>query len=197
MRVVSSISRPVLLIGRRLVGWFLRLVLSSFVQYIVLSSEKKSSIPSLMQPLGGESRWGTRRSKAIDSNIRGVIPVSQSSTQAALLTCGARGENRAHEVLHLLLHSRPLGYSCGVARCCFLCPLVHPEVLAPVQSRIPSLSVLKWSRALTFGYGCTVYVGVGVAGDAEVDVIYISFIVSVQYIGYLIPYRDKVQVDNN
>ena len=47
--------------------------------------------------------------------------------------------------------------------------------------------------ALTFGYGCTVHVGVDVgAGDAEVDVIYISFIMSVQYIGYLIPYKDKV-----
>ena len=51
--------------------------------------------------------------------------------------------------------------------------------------------------ALTFGYGCTVHVGVGVrAGDAEVDVIYISFIVSVQYIGYLVSYKDKVQLDN-
>ena len=33
-------------------------------------------------------------------------------------------------------------------------------------------------------------------GDSEVDVIYISFIVSVQYTGYLIPYRNKVQEDN-
>ena len=41
------------------------------------------------------------------------------------------------------------------------------------------------------------HIGVGVgAGHAAVGVIYISFIVSVQYIGYLIPYRDKVQVDN-
>ena len=41
------------------------------------------------------------------------------------------------------------------------------------------------------------HVGVDVGvGDAEADVIYISFIVSVQYIGYLIPYRDKVQEDN-
>ena len=54
--------------------------------------------------------------------------------------------------------------------------------------------------ALTFVYGCTVHVGVVVgAGDIEVDVVYISFImVSVQYIGYLVPYKDKVQrqVDN-
>ena len=49
-------------------------------------------------------------------------------------------------------------------------------------------------RALTFGYGCTVHVGVDVeAGDIEADVIYISFIMSVQYIGYLVPYKDKVQ----
>ena len=48
--------------------------------------------------------------------------------------------------------------------------------------------------ALTFGYGCTVHVGVDVgARDIEVDVIYISFIMSVQYIGYLVPYKDKVQ----
>ena len=69
---------------------------SSFVQYIVLSSERKSSIPLLMQPLGVESKWRTR-SKAIDTNIRGVIPFSLSSTQAALLICSARGDNRAHE----------------------------------------------------------------------------------------------------
>ena len=53
--------------------------------------------------------------------------------------------------------------------------------------------------ALTFGYGCTVHVGVDVgAGDVEVDVIYITFIMSVQYIGYLVPHKDKVQrqVDN-
>ena len=36
------------------------------------------------------------------------------------------------------------------------------------------------------------HVGVDVeAGDAEVDVIYISFIMSVQYIGYLVPYKDN------
>ena len=44
--------------------------------------------------------------------------------------------------------------------------------------------LLRWAGALTFGYRCTVYDGVDVeAGDAEVDVIYVSFIVSVQYIG--------------
>ena len=51
--------------------------------------------------------------------------------------------------------------------------------------------------ALTFGYGCTGHVGVDVgAGDAEVDIIYITFIMSAQYIAYLILYKDKVQVDN-
>ena len=35
--------------------------------------------------------------------------------------------------------------------------------------------------ALTFGYGCTVHVGVDVgAGDVEVDGIYITFIMSIQ-----------------
>ena len=55
------------------------------------------------------------------------------------------------------------------------------------------------SRALTFGYGCTVRVGVDVgAGNVEVDVIYKAFIMNVQYIGYLILYKDKIQrqVDN-
>ena len=34
----------------------------------------------------------------------------------------------------------------------------------------------EWSGALTFEYGCTIHVGVDVgAGDAEVNVIYISF----------------------
>ena len=46
---------------------------------------------------------------------------------------------------------------------------------------------------LIFGYGCTVHVGIDVgAGDIEVDVIYIS-LMSVQYIGYLVPYKNKVQ----
>ena len=51
--------------------------------------------------------------------------------------------------------------------------------------------------ALTFGYGCAVHVGVDIgAGGVEVDVTYITFIMSVQYIGSLIPYKAKVQVDN-
>ena len=60
-----------------------------------------------------------------------------------------------------------------------------------------NINCVLWSGALTFGYGCTVHVGVDVgAGHAEVDGIYISFIMSVQYIGYLVPYKDKVQLDN-
>ena len=50
------------------------------------------------------------------------------------------------------------------------------------------------SEALRFGHGCTVHVGVDVgAGDVEVDLIYIRFIMSAQYTGYLVPYIDKVQ----
>ena len=65
---------------------------------------------------------------------------------------------------------------------------------APGQSRIPSLSVFCSLRALTFGYVCTVHVRVDVgAGDVEIDIIYISFIMSLQYVGYLVPYKDKVQ----
>ena len=108
------------------------------------------------------------------------------------MICSARGENRAHESIHLLLRSSPPGSSCGGRRSCFPCPLVHSEVLAPGQSRVPSLSVLRSPRALTFGYGCAVHVGVDVllgAGDAEVDVIYITFIMSAQYTGYLVLYK--------
>ena len=51
--------------------------------------------------------------------------------------------------------------------------------------------------ALTFEFGCVVHVGVDIgAGDAEVDVIYITSIMSAQYTGYLVLYEDKVQVDN-
>ena len=47
-------------------------------------------------------------------------------------------------------------------------------------------------EALTFVFGCTVHVGVDVeAGDIEVHVIYISFIMSVQYIGYLVSDKGK------
>ena len=40
-------------------------------------------------------------------------------------------------------------------------------------------------------YVC-VHIGVG-AADVEVDVIYISFVMSAQYTGYLVPYKDKEQ----
>ena len=106
---------------------------SSFVRYTVLSSEREIPASLKMQPRGrSQNGQHVAPRKAIDTNIRGVIPSSRSSTQAALLTCGARGENRAHEFLHLLLYSRPLGCSCSVVRRCFLlCPLVPSEVLRP------------------------------------------------------------------
>ena len=118
---------------------------SSFVQYIVfLSSERKSSIPLLMMQPVGEEQVGNMSLQGHRLEHSGSNTLLPKSTQAALLTCGARGENRAHEFLHLVLHLRPLGCSCGVARRCFLWPLVHPEVLvAPEQSKIPSLSVLS------------------------------------------------------
>ena len=51
--------------------------------------------------------------------------------------------------------------------------------------------------ALTFGFGCVVHVGVDIgAGDAEVDVIYITSIMSALYTGHLVLYKDIVQVDN-
>ena len=50
--------------------------------------------------------------------------------------------------------------------------------------------MFRSSGALTFEYGCTVHVEVDAgAGDAEVDVIYITFIMSAQYTGYLVLYK--------
>ena len=111
---------------------------SSFVQYTVLSSEREIPASLKMQPRGrSQNGQHVAPRKAIDTNIWGVIPSSRSSTQAALLTCGARGENRAHEFLHLLFYSRPLGCSCGVVLCDAVSyPLVHsyiPKSLSPVQ----------------------------------------------------------------
>ena len=91
----------------------------SFVQYAVLSSEREIPASLKMQPRGrSQNGQHVALRKAIDTNIRGIIPSSRSSTQAVLLTCGARGENRAHEFLHLLYIQGPLGWSyCGRRRC--------------------------------------------------------------------------------
>ena len=169
---------------------------SSFVQYTVLSLEREIPVSLKMQPRG-RSRNGQHVAprKAIDTNIQGVIPSSRSSTQAALLTCGARGENRAHEFLHLLFIFKAPGLfvRCCVVRRCFLSPrtLVHPEVLKP-SARIPLAKRIQLTSSCvrlgqsfkTVGYGCTSCWGDVGAGDVEADVFYIPFIVSVQYIGY-------------
>ena len=149
------------------------------MQYTVLSSETDIPASLKMQPRG-RSQNGQHAAprNAIDTNIRGVIPSSRSSTQAALLTCGARGENRAHELLHLLLYSRPLGCSCSfVRRCLLLCPLVPSEVLRP-GARIPlakrvqlTSSCVRLGQSFkTVGYGCTSCRGDVGAGDVEADV---------------------------
>ena len=50
------------------------------------------------------------------------------------------------------------------------------------------------SEALGFGHGCAVHIGVDVGTeDVEVDVIYITFLMSAQYTGYLVSYKDMVQ----
>ena len=166
---------------------------SSFVQYTVLFLEREVPVSLKMQPRGrSQNGQHVAPRKAIDTNIQGVIPSSRSSTQAGLLTCGARGENRAHEFLQLLLYSRPLGCSCGAVLCdAVSCPLVHPEVLKP-SARIPfakrvqlTSSCVRLGQGLkTVGYGCTSCWGDVGAGDVEADVFFIPFIVSVQYIGY-------------
>ena len=161
---------------------------SSFVQYAVLSSEREIPASLKMQPRGrSQNGQHVAPRKAIDTNFRGVIPPSRSSTQAALLTCGARGENRAHEFSHLLLYSRPLGCSCSVVLCdAVSCPLVHsyiPKSLSPVQEFLYAkcvqltLSCVRLGQSFkTVGYGCTSCWGCVGAGDVEADVIYIIFI---------------------
>ena len=129
---------------------------SSFVQYTVLSSEREIPASLKMQPRGrSQNGQHVAPRKAIDTNIRGIIPSSRSNTQAALLTCGARGENRAHEFLHLLYIQGPCAVRI-VVDAVFKSPrtLVHPEVLKP-SARIPPLSVFSgpqagfgWARAL-------------------------------------------------
>ena len=48
-----------------------------------------------------------------------------------------------------------------------------------INYKVYDVSCWVASEALRFGQGCTVHVGVGVGtGDAEVDVIYIKFIMS-------------------
>ena len=89
---------------------------SSFVQYTVLSSEREIPASLFMQPRGSQNGQHVASRKAIDTNIWGVIPSSRSSTQAALLTCGARGENRAHEFLHLLYIQGP--WAVRAVLCC-------------------------------------------------------------------------------
>ena len=133
--------------------------------------------------------------KAIDTNVRGVIPSSRISTQAALLTCGARGENRAHEFLHLLYFQGPWAVRavlcCGDAVFKFPRTPVHPEVLKP-SARIPFAKRVQMTSSRvrlgqsfkTVGCGCTSCWGDVGAGSVEADVFYIPFIVSVQYIGY-------------
>ena len=163
VRLVSSISRPDRWAAHRMISssCSARSSSSSFVQqYIVLSSEKE--IPAsllMMQPRGrSQNRQHVAPMKAIDTNIRGVILSPRSSTQATLLTCGARGENRAHEFLHLLLHSRPLVCSCGFVRRCFLVP---SSFRSPSSSaRIPTLSVFRWARALRRSGMGVLHVGV-------------------------------------
>ena len=50
------------------------------------------------------------------------------------------------------------------------------------------------SEGLRLGHGFAVHIGVDVgAGDVEVDVIHITFIMSAQCTGHLVPYKDKVK----
>ena len=115
---------------------------SSFVQYTVLSSEREIPVSLRMQPHGrSQNGQYVAPRKAIDTNVRGIIPSSRSSTQVALLTCSARGENRAHEFLHLLYIQGPWVVRIVVDDAVFksLRTLVHPEVLKP-GARIPPLS---------------------------------------------------------
>ena len=127
---------------------------SSFVQYTVLSSEREIPASLKMQPRGrSQNGQHVASRKAIDTNIRGVIPSSRSSTQAAVLTCGARGENRAHEFLHLLYIQGPWTVRIVVDDAVFKSPrtLVHPEVLKP-SARIPLAKRVQWTQSIACSY---------------------------------------------
>ena len=73
----------------------------------------------------------------------------------------------------------------------------HPIIPIKVTKEATPISflciiLLRSPGALTFGYGCAVHVGVDAgAGDAEVDIIYITFIMSAQYTGYLVLYKAR------
>ena len=137
---------------------------SSFVQYTVLSSERELPASLKMQPRGrSQNGQHVAPRMAIDTNIRGVMPSSRSSTQAALLTCGARGENCAHEFLHLLYIQGPWAVRIVVDDAVLKSPrtLVHPEVLKP-SARVPPAKRVQMTSSRvrlgqsfkTIGYGC-------------------------------------------
>ena len=80
----------------------------------------------------------------------------------------------------------------------FIVRSLNPEILSDVYVSVEEKDEGRINPEPTelesFGYECTAHVGVDVGtGDVEVDVIYITFIMSVQYIGYLVP---TVQLDN-
>ena len=122
------------------------------MQYTVLSSEREIPASLKMQPRGrSQNGQHVAPRKAIDTNIRGVIPSSRSSTQAALLTCGARGENHAHEFLHLLYIQGPWAVRIVIDDAVFKSPrtLAHPEVLKP-SARIPQR--VQWTQSIACSY---------------------------------------------
>ena len=156
--MVSSSSRPVLLIGGRLIGWFLRLVLlAPVVASCSIQScpqKEKFQHPCRCSPVGEvTNEQHVAPSKAIDTNIRRITPSSRSSTQAALLTCGARGENRAHEFLHLFYIQGPWAVCIVVDDAVFKSPrtLVYPEVLKP-SARIPLANRVQWTQSIACSY---------------------------------------------
>ena len=150
--LVSSISRPVLLIGGQLVGLFLSLVprnklLTPVASYSTqcLFLTKQIQHPSVHAAPRQESKSKTRRSKPIDSNIWGVIPFPRTSTQAVLLTSNARGENRADEFYTCFHFQGPRTFRL-VDGAPFLVPSHTPQPLLEGIQGILSLSVMRKSE---------------------------------------------------
>ena len=115
---------------------------SSFVQYTVLSSQREIPASLKMQPRGrSQNEQHVAPRKAIDTNIGGVIPSSRSSTQVALLTCGARGEKRAHEFLHLLYIQGPWAVRIVVDDAVFKSPRTLVHQCKDSSRSVPSDSV--------------------------------------------------------
>ena len=155
MCLVSSISRPVLLIGGRLVGRFLRLVprhklLTSVASYSTQCLFLTKQIQhSFMQPAAEVQVENTSlQSHRLEYSGRNTL--SPNYHPGGSLDKQSSRRESCSRVLHLLLLSRPLDCSFGGGRRSISCPLAHPAALASGHSRDPKLG--GGSRKVSFRF---------------------------------------------